>query len=170
MMMTLGVLCSFPLQLNPAISSLKEEWAAWDTGHQDQHQDQDRGTLIEEGAHGTTLDVNIGSESISRELSLHAAFFDSREALEETVARSALTVTFAVISATLANDLGKFVSVVGAFFGIPLAYIFPVLIHIKLIKPGPVMYATNCCVALLGSIVCIAASFVVLFRWDELKN
>ena len=96
--------------------------------------------------------------------------FSTTERITETAARSAAVCCLAAIAAGLVDHLGKFVSLVGAFFGAPLALVFPALIHTMLInvEDRPWCKVQNAVVLVVGSTVCLVASVVVVLHWDSL--
>jgi hypothetical protein len=64
--------------------------------------------------------------------------------------------------------LGHVVSILGSLFGIPLALVFPPLMHNILVKDSsPTMRWMNKGVVVIGFLAMIAASFATLISWDD---
>lgn len=70
----------------------------------------------------------------------------------------------------LTNDLDHIVSLIGAFFGIPMAFIIPTMMHSKLCDPSPGRKVLNKCVVILGLVTMVAASTVTVISWNAKKE
>ena len=89
-----------------------------------------------------------------------------------TTTRRAIVVSIAIIllsqaAIELTNDLDHIVSLVGAFFGIPLAFMIPTLMHSRLCNPSEGRKIFNNIVVVLGLLTMIAASTVTVVSWNE---
>jgi len=80
-----------------------------------------------------------------------------------TLARTGLVLALAVLSAVLVNDLGLFVSIIGSLIGVPLTFIFPAMIHWKLIKPTGFTAKVHFVVIGAGILMCIASTSITLY-------
>jgi proton-coupled amino acid transporter len=84
------------------------------------------------------------------------------------VLSTALILLLGLIAVVAIDYLGNVVSILGSLFGIPLALIFPPLMHHSLIKDST--SATkwmNCCVVAVGFMAMGAASFATIISWDK---
>lgn len=81
----------------------------------------------------------------------------------------ATMIMFALgIIAVLAIDyLGNVVSLLGSLVGVPIALIFPPLMHNKLVNASTLTQSMNVCVATLGIVAMIACSYNTISSWNE---
>ena len=78
-----------------------------------------------------------------------------------------IVIVLGVIAVYSVNYLGNVVSILGSLFGIPLALVFPPLMHNALIKDSSVVTrSTNYLVVLVGFFAMAAASFNTIVQWD----
>ena len=82
--------------------------------------------------------------------------------LRGTLARTALVTALAGLSAVLVDDLGLIVSIIGSLLGVPLASIFPSMIHWKMVNPEGITRKVNFVVIFGGVIMCIASTIITL--------
>ena len=80
-----------------------------------------------------------------------------------TLARTGLVLALAVLSAVLVNDLGLIVSIIGSLIGVPLTFIFPAMIHWKLLKPTGFTTKVHFVVIGAGILMCIASTSITLY-------
>ena len=79
-----------------------------------------------------------------------------------TLARTALVMLLAGIGALLVHNLALFVSCVGSLLGVPLAFVFPSLIHLKVAESSQNVTKINYLVIGGGTVMCIAATSVTI--------
>jgi proton-coupled amino acid transporter len=66
------------------------------------------------------------------------------------------------------NYLGNVVSLIGSFVGIPIALIYPPLMHNKLVPESSVLTKVlNICLAVVGLFAAGAASYTTIVSWNE---
>jgi len=80
------------------------------------------------------------------------------------VVATVLTLLLGVIAVVSIDYLGNVVSILGSLFGIPLALVFPPLMHNSLVQDKKVM---NYCVVGVGLFAMGAASFATIVSWDK---
>lgn len=79
-----------------------------------------------------------------------------------------LTCLLGVIAVCAINYLGNVVSLLGSLFGIPLALVFPPLLHMKLVKDSSKWTkAMNCIVIVIGFLTMGATSFATIMSWGD---
>mmetsp|Transcript_32727 Transcript_32727/g.76447 ORF Transcript_32727/g.76447 Transcript_32727/m.76447 type:complete len:515 (-) Transcript_32727:108-1652(-) len=78
--------------------------------------------------------------------------------------RTLLICTCAVISLFGKDRIDAFISLIGSFCCVPLAFIFPIICYIKICKPGKVESALGGAVLLLGSVLFVYTS------WSAVKQ
>ncbi len=73
------------------------------------------------------------------------------------------------VVAILAIDyLGNVVSLLGSLVGIPIALIYPPLIHNKLVKDSSTMTRMlNYCLSVIGLFAALVASYTTIISWDD---
>jgi len=86
-----------------------------------------------------------------------------------TYQRRALIVMILVVLATVAvaemNNLGRVVSLMGSLLGCPLAFVFPPLIHNRVVPGAPL--TLNYIVAGLGTLAMVGATTITLVTWND---
>lgn len=66
------------------------------------------------------------------------------------------------------NYLGNVVSLLGSFVGIPIALVYPPLMHNVLVpKSSKTTKLMNCCLSFVGALAAGAASYTTIASWDE---
>lgn len=100
----------------------------------------------------------------------HAISEDAKTArhLERTVLSTVIICILGIMAVVAIDYLGNVVSILGSVFGIPLALVFPPLMHNILVKDSS--RATrwmNYGVVLVGIVAMGAASFATLLSWDK---
>ena len=79
-----------------------------------------------------------------------------------------IVVGLGIIAVYSVNYLGNVVSILGSLFGIPLALVFPPLMHNALMKDSSAFTrATNYAVVAVGFFAMAAASFNTIVQWDQ---
>ena len=74
----------------------------------------------------------------------------------------AITLAVALLGA---EQLGNFVSIIGAFCCVPLAFIYPALFHMRLVKgTGVVSHAADVAIIVFGCAVCVFSTSEVSSR------
>ena len=85
-----------------------------------------------------------------------------------TIFTTVLTCLLGLIGVYAIDYLGNVVSILGSLFGIPLALVFPPLMHNSLVKDSPAsLKAMNYCVVGIGFLAMGAASFATIVSWDK---
>lgn len=93
---------------------------------------------------------------------------DPSEVLKRNILASLIICFLGVLAFVAIDYLGNVVSLLGSLVGIPIALIFPPLMHNKLVKGGSQsMKLTNICVASLGFFAMGAASYTTIVSWDK---
>jgi proton-coupled amino acid transporter len=79
-----------------------------------------------------------------------------------------IIVILGIIAACAMESLGNVVSILGAIFGIPLALVFPPLMHNALVKSSSrITKIVNYAVVVVGIFAMAAASFNTIVMWDK---
>jgi len=93
----------------------------------------------------------------------------SRWWARRNVISSALVVVLAFVAALAMESLDKVVSLMGSLLGCPIAFIFPPLIHNRLLKSNLLRTRRNVnyAVASLGVIAMVMASATTILAWNE---
>lgn len=84
--------------------------------------------------------------------------------LERVVVAAAVIALLSMIAMVEMENLGRVVSLLGALLGVPLAFIFPPLIHSKVVPSAP--KRTNLAVAVAGLLAMVGATFTTLETWS----
>ena len=83
---------------------------------------------------------------------------------------SLLVGLLAIVAVTTMNSLDKVVSLMGGLLGCPIAFIFPPLIHYKLVGGAGKLTTTrtilNCLVGLLGLVATVIATVTTIMTWN----
>ena len=78
---------------------------------------------------------------------------------------SIVIVVLSIIAIVEMDNLGRVVSLMGSLLGVPLAFIFPPLIHNKIVPTAP--KRMNLGIALAGFLAMVGATFTTLATWSE---
>lgn len=78
---------------------------------------------------------------------------------------SIVIVVLSIIAIVEMDNLGRVVSLMGSLLGVPLAFIFPPLIHNKIVPTAP--KSMNLAVASAGFLAMIGATLTTLATWSE---
>jgi proton-coupled amino acid transporter len=88
------------------------------------------------------------------------------EGWKRNIFSTSITLTLGVIAVCAIDYLGNVVSILGSLFGIPLALVFPPLMHNSLVKDSSTMVRmVNYCVVVVGFFAMAAASFNTIVTW-----
>jgi len=85
--------------------------------------------------------------------------------LAGNVGRCLLVALLCAVAIAEIDRLDKVVSLLGAFLGVPLAFIFPTLIHLRLCTSPPWVVVVNYVVVTLGVAMCAVCSTITLATW-----
>ena len=82
--------------------------------------------------------------------------------------RALLVVVLCQVAIRERNSLTKILSLLGAFLGIPLAYVFPILIHLNVVPDSPALVKhANWAVVIFGLVLCFVCSAITLASWGS---
>ena len=87
--------------------------------------------------------------------------------IKHNVLASFITCSLGVVAFLAIDYLGNVVSLLGSLVGIPIALIYPPLMHNKLVKGSQETRLMNNCVACIGVIAMACASFTTIMQWDK---
>jgi proton-coupled amino acid transporter len=92
----------------------------------------------------------------------------NREVLEKNILSTVLILLLGMIAVVAIDYLGNVVSILGSLFGIPLALVFPPLMHNSLLPDSSrTTKWMNYSVVLVGFLAMAAASFATIVSWDK---
>ena len=93
---------------------------------------------------------------------------DSKQDWHRNIFATTIVLLLGVIAVCAIDYLGNVVSILGSLFGIPLALVFPPLMHNSLVKDSsPMTRWTNYAVVVVGFFAMAAASFNTIVTWDQ---
>lgn len=92
---------------------------------------------------------------------------DASEGWRRNVFATVITLLLGVIAVCAIDYLGNVVSILGSLFGIPLALVFPPLMHNSLVKSAKSTRWVNYVVVVIGIFAMGAASFNTITTWDK---
>ena len=84
---------------------------------------------------------------------------------QRTTVVAGVIVVRAIVAVVEMDNLGRVVSLMGSVLGVPLAFIFPPLIHNKIVPSAPKQQ--NLAVAGAGFLAMIGATLTTLATWNE---
>jgi len=90
-----------------------------------------------------------------------------KSTLQRNVVASILTCALGLLAYVSIDYLGNVVSLLGSLVGIPIALIFPPMMHSQLCKPTLWQWWMNCGVAGIGVFAMCATSFTTVVLWDK---
>ncbi|KAJ9488114.1 hypothetical protein VN97_g5185 [Penicillium thymicola] len=76
-----------------------------------------------------------------------------------------LVMVCAVIAWCGANDLDKFVSLVGSFACVPLIYVYPPLLHLRACARSKRQAIADMALAVFGAVCCVYTTYLTLMSW-----
>jgi len=89
------------------------------------------------------------------------------EGWKRNIFSTSITIALGVVAVCSIDYLGNVVSILGSLFGIPLALVFPPLMHNNLVKNSSTrVRMTNYGVVLVGFFAMAAASFNTIVTWN----
>jgi solute carrier family 36 (proton-coupled amino acid transporter) len=101
--------------------------------------------------------------AITSVLSKHKA---ARPSLERSLVASLIVIALGVVAALTLDYLGNVVSILGSLFGIPLALVYPPLMHNSMVKnSSPGRRLANHVVVFVGFVATAAASYATIANW-----
>jgi amino acid permease len=80
---------------------------------------------------------------------------------------SAIVCFLGVLAVIAIDYLGNVVSLLGSLVGIPIALIYPPLMHNQLVDSSKTTRFLNYSLSLIGFIAAGAASYTTIASWDE---
>lgn len=90
--------------------------------------------------------------------------------LAGNVVRAVIVASLALVAMTVVSSLDKLVGLLGAVLGIPLAFLFPVSVHFKLLKGSTFVYTLNGCVMVVAIGLCLFCTIVTCATWNQTGN
>ena len=88
--------------------------------------------------------------------------------LRRNITATAIICFLGFIAVIATNYLGNVVSLLGSLVGIPIALIYPPLIHNRLVKDKSLMtWFMNNCVSGIGLFAAGAASYTTIVSWNK---
>ena len=87
---------------------------------------------------------------------------------KRNVTATAIICLLGVIAVMATNYLGNVVSLLGSLVGIPIALIYPPLMHNQLVKDSSKLTRfMNVCLSVVGLLAAGAASYTTIVSWNE---
>ena len=87
--------------------------------------------------------------------------------LKRNCATTGAVLALAVVGYIIKDDLAHLVSLIGAFFGIPLAFILPSLLHNKIVCPTGIRRISNNMVIGFGCVAMLGATVITIYSWSD---
>lgn len=101
------------------------------------------------------------------QVTVTAVLGKTRDTTRRSVLATVLTLLLGLIAMVSIDYLGNVVSILGSLFGIPLALVFPPIMHNRLCKPTFTERCLNYAVMVIGFVAMGAASVATIATWDE---
>lgn len=101
------------------------------------------------------------------QVTVTAVLGKTRDTTRRSILATVLTLLLGFIAMVSINYLGNVVSILGSLFGIPLALVFPPIMHNRLCKPTNADRYLNYYVMVIGFVAMGAASFATIATWHE---
>lgn len=101
------------------------------------------------------------------QVTVNAVLGKTRDATRRSILATVLTLLLGLIAMVSIDYLGNVVSILGSLFGIPLALVFPPLMHNRLCQPTNTERYSNYAVMVIGFVAMGAASFATIATWNE---
>lgn len=172
----IAVIFTFPLQLFPSIQTARsvlpkllgkvssalgcDDWMPNMENNTDAVGGVDRSALLPSGERG---DADDGAATMRQQRHVPRA-----KRLRGIAGRVLIVVALCLIAIAERNSLTKILSLLGALLGIPLAYVFPSLIHLRMVPDSPVeVKRANFAVAALGVAFSVGCSVITLVTWNS---
>ena len=88
--------------------------------------------------------------------------------LEGNAARTAVVAVLVAVAVAEVRRLDKIVALVGGFLGIPLAFVYPLAVHLRLVPNAPARTrALSACAMAVGAVLGLACSAVTVMTWNR---
>ena len=88
--------------------------------------------------------------------------------LEGNAARTAVVAVLVAVAVAEVRRLDKIVALVGGFLGIPLAFVYPLAVHLRLVPNAPARTRALSVVAMgVGAVLGLACSAVTVLTWNR---
>ena len=88
--------------------------------------------------------------------------------LEGNAARTAVVAVLVAVAIAEVRRLDKIVALVGGFLGIPLAFVYPLAVHLRLVPNAPARTRLLSVVAMgVGAVLGLACSAVTVLTWNR---
>ena len=88
--------------------------------------------------------------------------------LEGNAARTAVVAVLVAVAVAEVRRLDKIVALVGGFLGIPLAFVYPLAVHLRLVPNAPARTRALSVVAMgVGAVLGLVCSAVTLLTWNR---
>uniref|UniRef100_A0A7S2WLB3 Amino acid transporter transmembrane domain-containing protein n=1 Tax=Rhizochromulina marina TaxID=1034831 RepID=A0A7S2WLB3_9STRA len=158
---SIAVIFTFPLQLFPAFQILKSTFARLRRSRVWQCRCLD---FTERKASYEPLNPGGSGEGWRAPPSRKKSCF---QVVRGNTFRGLLVVCLCFVAIAEVNMLDKIVSLLGAFLGIPLAFIFPFLIHFRLVEGSRWDKALDCGCATVGICLALTCSAITLATWND---
>lgn len=99
---------------------------------------------------------------------LGTRFRPDTSSMERSLLASVIILFLGTIAVVAIDYLGNVVSILGSLFGVPLALIFPPLMHNSLVKDSTrLRRSTNYCVVAVGVFAMGATSYATIENWNN---
>lgn len=92
---------------------------------------------------------------------------DSLTKWKKNAFRTVLVVFSGVVAAFGANDLDKFVALIGSFACVPLVYIYPAYLHYIGVAERPWVKAGDIAMMVVGLVAMVYTTIITIARWAE---
>jgi len=86
---------------------------------------------------------------------------------KRNVVATFITLFLGLLALVAIDYLGNVVSLLGSVVGIPIALVYPPLIHNKLVKSNFVTRLLNYCLVVVGLFAAVAAAYTTITSWNE---
>jgi proton-coupled amino acid transporter len=83
---------------------------------------------------------------------------------QRSIVTTLVIITLSIIAVVEMDNLGKVVALMGSLLGCPLAFVFPPLIHSKIVPNAP---RSNQSISCIGILAMIGATSITLATWSE---
>eukprot|EP00927_Polykrikos_kofoidii_P078120 TRINITY_DN7498_c0_g1_i1.p1 TRINITY_DN7498_c0_g1~~TRINITY_DN7498_c0_g1_i1.p1 ORF type:complete len:447 (-),score=46.05 TRINITY_DN7498_c0_g1_i1:196-1488(-) len=90
-----------------------------------------------------------------------------RRTLRKNCFRGLVVITLALIAFVGASSVDHFVSIIGAFCGVPLNFIYPLVCHQALVGGGRITRGVNVAFGLLGGFLTVATTILNIADWVQ---
>ena len=159
---SLAVVFTFPLQLYPAVQILKsvgrklKRLSVRRTGY----------VAIDEGTPPPPqTDTDTDADTPTR---ANKPPRPRTSKLEGNAARTCVVALLVALAVVEVRHLDKIVALIGGFLGIPLAFVYPLAVHLRLVPhASPSARALNVCAMVVGVVLGVACPTVTVLTWNR---